>query len=100
MFRYWSVLLGPLMGASVIFPEPLWGIDRGWREYRTCRGYLKNNELCRDLVERMFAKQFPAIRYEWPACGKDDVAEAILWAAVSDRGWVDRYMEQFGRVCR
>lgn len=93
-------LMGGLVMASVIFPEPMWGLDRGWREYVSCRVRLKDGALCRHLVEGTFERQFPSIKYDWPDCGKDDVAEAILWAAVSDRGWVDRYMEQLRRLCR
>lgn len=86
--------------ASIIFPEPLWGLDGGWRDYRNCRQLLKDNTLCRRMAEETFTRSFPNVTYTWPVCGKDDVAEAILWAAIRDREFVDRYMGQMRRVCR
>lgn len=47
----------------------------------------------------MFKKAFPTLKYDWPDCGRDDLAEAVLLAAIYDRGWVDRYMRQFRRMC-
>lgn len=99
MCGYWNFMLGSFMGASVIFPEPLWGIDRGWRDLKACRSYVKSNDGCRTLVEEMFRRQFPSLRYEWPACGKDDTAEAIHWAAVGDSVFVERYLGQLRRLC-
>lgn len=96
---YWSFLVGPLIAASVIFPEPLWGLERGWQQFRACRHYLKDGGTCRNLAMDAFRRSFPQHAVAWPACGKDDVAEAILWAAVSDRVFVDRYMGQFKRLC-
>lgn len=94
-----SGMSGYLVMASVIFESPLWGIDRGWEAHRNCRQYVQDNALCRRLAEDMFKQAFPLLTYEWPACGKDDVAEAVLLAAIYDRGWVDRYMRQFRRLC-
>jgi len=88
-----------LIMASVIFESPIRGIDRGWEAHRLCCQYVKDNAICRKLAEDMFRKAFPAVSYEWPACGKDDMAEATLLAAVYDRGFVDRYMTQFRRLC-
>jgi len=99
MYWYLNICIGCVIGASLIFPEPLWGIDGGWHDYRTCRSYLKDDASCRRLAESTFKMTFPAISYEWPACGKDDIAEAILWASLRDRVFVDRYMRQFRRLC-
>lgn len=95
-----SFMLVAVVTASVIMPEGMLGIDRGWRDYRACRMYLKDDRLCREVVEEVFKRQFPTLKYEWPTCGKDDMAEAILWAAVGDRGFVDRYLQQLRRMCR
>lgn len=90
---------GLLSLASVIFDEPPWGIERGWEEHRACRLYVKDGGACRRLAEEVFRRHFPALTYEWPRCGKDDMAEAVLWAATSDRVFVDRYMKLFRRLC-
>lgn len=99
MCGYWSLIIGSLLSASVILPEPLWGIDRGWQSHRLCREFVKDRGLCRKLAEDTFRAQFPALSIEWPTCGKDDLAEAILWAAIADRGFVDRYVRQFRSLC-
>lgn len=99
MFGYWNFIFGSVIGASVIFPDPLWGIDRGWQAHRTCRDFVKDRGLCRKWAEDTFRAQFPALSIEWPTCGKDDLAEAILWAAIADRDFVDRYVRHFRRLC-
>lgn len=97
--RVLDMAAGAVMLASMIFNDPPLGIDRGWEEHRTCRLYLKDRVECRHLAEEVFRRHFPALTYEWPPCGKDDMAEAVLWAATSDPGFVDRYMEFFRRLC-
>lgn len=91
--------MGWLVLASIIFKNPVWGIDRGWEAHRTCRAHLKDNLLCRKLAVDTFAKAFPALTYEWPTCGKDGLAEALLWVSIHDRVFVRRYMDQFRRLC-
>lgn len=96
----WNVVFSALLAASVVVPEPLWGIERGWQNYRTCRQHLRRNDACRALAEQRFKANFPDRKLDWPACRKDDVAEAILWAAISDARFIERYMRQFQRLCR
>lgn len=97
--RVLDMAAGAVMLASMIFNDRPLGLDRGWAQHRTCRLYLKDAEKCRRLVEKTFQRHFPSLRYEWPPCGKDDMAEAVLWAATSDPGFVDRYMDFFRRLC-
>lgn len=75
------------------------GIDRGWKDLRACRQYLNSKPQCRELAEEAFKYAFPALSYEWSTCGQDDKAEALLRAAVSDPRFVDRYMQEFRRLC-
>lgn len=96
----WNVVFGALLAASVVVPEPLWGIERGWQSYQTCRQQLRSNDACRTLAVEGFKANFPDWKLDWPACKKDDVAEAILWAAISDAKSIDRYVRQFQRLCR
>lgn len=94
-------LRGCVVLASVVFDGPVWDIEKGWEAHRSCRQYWNgDSKRCRRLAEDTFRKAFPALRYEWPACNKDDMAEAVLWAAVHDPGLVGRYMAQFRRICR
>lgn len=92
--------LGVVVMASIIFDSRPWGLDRGWEQHRVCRQYLKDSAGCRHLAEETFKRNFPTVSYIWPTCGKDDVAEAVLWSAVVDRSRVSRYMEEFRRLCR
>lgn len=96
----WSVLSGAVVMTSVIMPEGMWSIDRGWKDYRACRVYLKSDGLCREMAEELFRRHFPQLKYEWPTCGRDDTAEAILWAAVGDPSFVGRYLQELRRLCR
>lgn len=98
MCGYWSFIV-LMTSVSVVMPEGLWGIDRGWHTYKGCRVLVKDGGLCRKLAEDMFRKQFPDLKLTWPACGKDDVAEAILWAAMADGDFVERYLRQFRSLC-
>ena len=88
-----------LVWTSVIMPEGLWGVDRGWQTHRVCRDFIKDSGRCRKLAEDTFRARFPALSFEWPTCGKDDVIEAILWAAVADRNSVDRYLRMLSSLC-
>ncbi|OAV63693.1 hypothetical protein Barb4_04833 [Bacteroidales bacterium Barb4] len=84
---------------SLVMPETMVGLDRGWRDYRACRIYLHSDDRCRAAVADAFKRRFPDVTFEWPRCGKDAMAEVILWAAVADPGKVERYLEGFRRIC-
>jgi hypothetical protein len=100
MFTYWGFVVTSVVMASVIFPEPMGDLQEGWRSHRGCRVLVKDNAECRQLAEGFFARTFPEVKYEWPNCGKDDLAEAILWAALKDKDGVGRYLGYLRRLCR
>lgn len=100
MCGYGTFMLTGIVMASLSFNEPLGDLREGWRSHRGCRILVKDNAECRRLAEGFFALTFPEVKYEWPACGKDDVAEVILWAALKDKGDLSRYLGYLRRLCR
>ena len=54
---------------------------------------------CRDYVVRKFTENYPAAQLAVDRCVDDREGEELMWAAISDRGWSDKYLERLAAMC-
>lgn len=91
--------------ASVIVDDPDEGLGRGIRLANICRDIAERVEFdaetyCPQIARQWFEREFPGIKLEWPSCGDQRKAEALVLMAVHDRGGVDMYLRRLRDLCK
>lgn len=88
---------------SVVMEGGLLADDYGWHMRSVCSKFqsipVSPEGMCHKMVLEKFRAMFPGTTLPLDDCVRKAEAEAMMWGAVYDRGWADRYYARVVDLC-